>query len=194
MFADAVSQSTILDKLADSLHMSTSDLLTWLQNIDGHVLAKAFNTDDRDLKHKLVRFIEWWKRHHSSDMFEILSKAWKLHNERIEEVRQRESKYIGAIRSFRGTFYGGSFHHLVDTICEDSGEATNTCLSISPGEKLLHRGWELQCLEAMSYSRSKRLVWSLEARRNTGPFASWQDLALDLVGPWRAKKIKFVDR
>ena len=190
-----MSQSTILDNLADSLHMSTSDLLTWLQNIDGHVLAKAFNTDDRDLNHELVRFIEWWKRHHSSDMFEILSKAWKLHNERIEEVRQRESKYIGAIRSFRGTFYGGSFHHLVDTICEDSGKATNTCLSISPGEKLLHRGWELQCLEAMGYSRSaKRLVWSRKARRNTGPFASWEDLALDLVGPWRAKKIKFVDR
>ena len=180
MFADAVSQSTILNNLADSLHMSTSDLLTWLQNINGHgVLAKAFGIDrDTDLKHELVRFIKWNKKHHSSDMFEILSKVWNVHNKLIEEVRQRESKYIGAIRHFSGKFYRGDFQHLCDTMCDDSGKPTNTCLAITPGEKMLHRGWELQCLEAMGHSRSKRLVWSRKAFMElTGPFAVWKAVA-----------------
>ena len=68
---------------------------------------------------------------------------------------------------------------------------------MSPGERLLYRGWELQCLEAMGHSGKKKLVWS----RKTWQFEHLGDVAFTDwervnrgVGPWNSKIIKCVDK
>ena len=158
-------------------------------------------------------------------MFEIILKAWKMHNERIEEVRQRESKCIGVIKSCwcpieefldlglrykctcdvsasTGDRFVRYFHHFFNTLCEggkdyQEGKSTKTCILMSPGERLLYRGWELQCLEAMGHSGKKKLVWS----RKTWQFEHLGDVAFTDwkrvnrgVGPWNSKIIKCVDK
>ena len=93
---------------------------------------------------------------YSSKMFEIISKAWNIHSERIEEVRQRESKYIGAIKSCWCPYKcacpvskvpsGDSFHHFFDTLCEggedyEEGKSTKTCILMLPGEDCSTEDW-----------------------------------------------------
>ena len=83
-FAAAMCQSTVWSKLADSLHMSTADLLTWLEYIDAQILAKAFNMPTYIL-YQFLKSRIYHDNLDSPDIFEGLLKAWKLHNKQLEE-------------------------------------------------------------------------------------------------------------
>ena len=158
-------QSTVWSKLADSLHMSTADLMTWLKYIDLQILAKAFDMPTYILYQFLGSRI-YRDNLDSPDIFEGLLKARKLHNKQLEEWREQETKYIGALRGPHR--YDPYERHYFSTM-SDSGLVTKTYGKFSSGEWLLYKGWELQCLEAMGHSREKKIVWSRELRSGEMP-------------------------
>ena len=164
-FAVAMCQSTVWSKLADSLHMSTADLMTWLKYIDVQILAKAFDIPTYILYQYLWSTI-YYDNLESSEVFEGLLKAWKLHNMKLEEWQERETKYIGALRGPHQ--YDPYERHNFSTM-SDSGLAIKTYGKFSSGEWLLYKGWELQCSEAMGHLKEKKIVWSRELRSGERP-------------------------
>ena len=132
--------------------MSTADLMTWLKYIDGEILAKAFDTP-----YSMLSLVLWRKGYYnnldSPDVFESLLKAWKLHNVQLEEWRERETKYIGALCGPHQ--YDPYERHYFSTM-SNSGLFIKTYGKFSSGEWLLYKGWEFQCLEAMGHSQEKK--------------------------------------
>ena len=194
-------QSTVWSKLADSLHMSTADLLMWLKYIDVDILAKAFDMPTYIL-YQFLKSRECNDNLDSPDIFEGLLKAWKLHNVQLEEWRERETKYVGALR---GPHQYASYERHYFSTMSDSGLAIKTYGKFSSGEWLLYRGWELQCLEAMGHSREKKIVWSRELRAWERPKTEKSGKTYrsppieghnlkEGEGPWESMKIKFVDK
>ena len=135
-FAAAMCQSTVWSKLADSLHMSSADLMTWLKYIDVKILAKAFDMPQYILYQELWRTV-YYNDLDSPDIFEGLLKARKLHNKQLEEWREQETKYIGALRGPHR--YDPYERHYFSTM-SDSGLATKTYGKFSSGEWLLYKG------------------------------------------------------
>ena len=95
-FAAAMCQSTVWSKLADSLHMSTADLLMWLKYIDVDILAKAFDMPTYIL-YQFLKSRIYRDNLDSPDIFEGLLKAWKLHN--VQLLKSGESGKPNTYRS-----------------------------------------------------------------------------------------------
>ena len=200
-FAVVMSQSTVWSKLADSLHVSKADLLTWLKYIDRRILANAFDMAPYILDQQLWATM-YYDRLDSPSIFEGLLKAWKLHNKQLEEWRETETKYIGALR---GPHRWQPYERHYFSTMSDSGLATKTYGKFSSGKWLLYKGWELQCLEAMGHhSREKKMVWSRELR-HCSTKTEWLGSAYRCApveghslekgeGPWGSMKITFVDK